>query len=221
MTKQQLAELVLRRLEGGDYADSQYTEQEVYYYLETVINKMFKVQAAEMEATGVNLPHSTMLGKFNVSGTLANESTGAWSSDYVEFQLPMAPVALPNNMGLFKVYPRFFGSGGSFREFVPVPVGQANLHQGSVMNTAFLNSIDHYVWEGGRTVYARYKDGTVVSDVNLTVVMVVNPLTSVADDTELYFSADIVNDIIMGAVQMLTGQPEDDSSTNFNNKPNK
>ena len=44
---------------------------------------------------------------------------------------------------------------------------------------------------------------------------------SVADDTELYFSADIVNDIIMGAVQMLTGQPEDDSSTNFNNKPNK
>ena len=137
--------------------------------------------------------------------------------------LPLAPISMPNGLGIFKMYPKGRASGGARRELVPIPNGQQFLMQSSVMNSAFLDNLDHYEWEGGRTVYAKFSDASPVVDATkqLIVFLVVNEFTGLSDSVEINFPQEMVSDIITLTVQLLTGAVEDDSSTNFNNKPNR
>lgn len=224
MTKNQIVELVLRRLEGGDYADSQFTEAEISYYLEAAFNKLYKVAATDLLAQGINIPDSTMLAKFEVTGTKNQDgapSAESYEVNYYEITLPVAPINLPNGMGLFKVYPKGRAAGGARRELVPIPNGQQFLMQSSIVNSVFLETLDHYEWEGGRTVFAKFSDSAPVVDTSkiFIVFMVVNNFTSGTGNSEINFPQDMVSDIVAMTVQLLTGAVEDDSSTNFNNKP--
>ena len=224
MTKNAIIELVLRRLEGGDYADSQFTEAEIAYYIETAFNKLYKVAATDLLAQGINIPESTMLAKFEVTGTKGQDGAPAQESyevNYYEITLPASPINLPNGMGLFKLYPKGRSAGGARRELVPIPNGQQFLMQSSIISTDFLENLDHYEWEGGRTVYAKFSDQDPVTDINKTfiVFMVVNNFVGSTGNSEINFPQDMISDIVTMTVQLLTGAVEDDSSTNFNNKP--
>lgn len=227
MTKGAIVELVLRRLEGGDYADSQFTEAEVAFYVETAFNKLYKVAANDFLAQGLSIPDSTMLAKFEVTGTknqdgiIGDADNESYPANYYEIELPVSPVSLPNGLGLFKIYPKSRSTGGARRELVPVPNGQQFLMQSSIIATNFLENLDHYEWEGGRTVFAKFSDASSVLSPTKTfiVFMVVNNFKSLSDSVEINFPQDMVNDIVTLTVQLLSGVQEDDSSTNFNNKP--
>lgn len=226
MTKNAIVELVLRRLEGGDYADSQFTEAEIAYYIETAFNKLYKISSNELLAQGVNIPESTMLAKFEVNGVKNQDTAPAQESyeeNYYELTLPVSPVSLPNGMGLFKVYPKGRSGGGARRELIPIPNGQQFLTQSSVVSPTFLENLDHYEWEGGRTVFAKFSDlAPVIDDNKLFVVfMVVNNFVGSTGNSEINFPQDMISDIVTMTVQLLTGTMEDDSSVNFNNKPNR
>lgn len=226
MTKGAIVELVLRRLEGGDYAESQYTEAEIAYYVDTAFNKLYKIAANELLAQGQSIPDSTMLAKFEVTGVKNQDSSPeaeSYEINYYEIDLPMAPINLPNGLGLFKLYPKGRANGGARREFVPIPNGQQFLMQSSVISNDFLENLDHYEWEGGRTVFAKFSDQDPVTDINkiFIVFMVVANFTAINDSVEINFPQDMVNDIVTLTVQLLAGSIEDDSSTNNNNKPTK
>src|SRR6056300_74196 len=224
MTKGAIVELVLRRLEGGDYADSQFTEAEVAFYVETAFNKLYKVAANDFLAQGLSIPDSTMLAKFEVTGTKNQDGAPdaeSYEVNYYEIELPVSPVSLPNGLGLFKLYPKGRSTGGARREFVPVPNGQQFLMQSSIISTNFLENLDHYEWEGGRTVFAKFSNANAVTDTTKTfiVFMLVNNFKSLSDSVEINLPQEMVNDIVTLTVQLLSGVQEDDSSTNFNNKP--
>ncbi len=93
--------------------------------------------------------------------------------------------------------------------------------QSSIISTNFLENLDHYEWEGGRTVFAKFSDANAVTDTTKTfiVFMVVNNFKSLSDSVEINFPQEMVSDIVTLTVQLLSGVQEDDSSTNFNNKP--
>jgi hypothetical protein len=165
-----------------------------------------------------------MLVKFEVSGVKGQSGSPeseSYEENYYEVSLPMAPVNLPNGAGIFKLYPRGRASGGARREFVPIPNGQQFLMQNSIISTSFLEDLDHYEWEGGRTIYAKFSDQSPVVTATKTFVMflVVNNFSGLTDSAEINFPQDMISDIVTLTVQLLSGAVEDDSSTNFNNKP--
>ena len=228
MRKAEIVELVLRRLEGGDYGDSQYTEAEIMFYMEAAFNKMFKLAANDALSQGVNIPASSIMVKFEVTGFKNQADAPLLNNhpdDYYEITLPVAPINLPNGMGLFKLYPKGTAAnrprGGAFRELVPVPTGQLFLQQGSAMNDLFLGSIDHYEWEEGRTVYAKFGSGSPIIDtqIGFVCILVCNNFAGLSNGDEVNLPQDMIQDVITGTVQLLSGASEDDSSNNFNNKP--
>ena len=228
MKRSAITELVLLRLEGGDYADSTFTMQEINVYIEQAFNKLYRVNMVEARSQGINIPSSMMLVRYKVLGATVAQLGGAvWSSfypdNYYVVELPVAPIYTEDGTGVFKVhtfahsFPELTGTAGAFREFVPVPNGQLAMLQGSLMDQGFLDSIDHYQWDKARYLFLRFKDGeTPLNQLDFVVYVISNNFSSIANDDEIYFPQDMVNDIITMTVQLLTGAKEDDSSNNFN-----
>ena len=224
MTKGALIELVLRRLEGGDYADSQYTEDEIAYYIETAINKLFKAQEIGLRNQSIHIPDSTTLMRFETQlfqMQELNELSESHDTSFFEMNLPCAPISSSNGIGLFKVYPKARSKGGAMREFIPLTNGNMFMLQSSVVSTEFLDSIDYYEWESGTKVYLRpnpTSTALATSD-TMVVLMIVGKFTDLGVSSQVPFPAEMANDVVLATVQLLTGVREDDSSTNFNGKP--
>lgn len=228
MTRAAITELVLLRLEGGDYADSSYTMQEINAYIEQAFNKLYRVSNMEAQANGIRIPSSQMLVRYKVQGSTVAQLAGAvyasfYPDNYYAVELPVAPIQTEDGTGIYKVhtfahtFPELTGTAGAFREFVPVPNGQLAMLQGSNLSQGFLDSIDHYQWDKARWIFLRFKDGeTPLSQLDFIVYLISNNFASIANDDEIYFPQDMVNDIITMTVQMLSGAKEDDSSNNFN-----
>lgn len=230
MRKGEIIEMVQRRLEGGDYAKTQYTNNDIAHYMEAAFNKLYKAAAVESMSMGIDIPPSSLLLRFEVNGFKVQADSPLQNDLPVSFykiSLPVSPVNLPNGMGLFKLYPKGTSTnvpdGGHFRELVPIPTGQMFLANNSVMNQIFIQQLDRYEWVGGREVVASF-DGNapiLADQVVFVCYLVANDFADVGLGDETYLPLDMVNDIIMATIQMLTGNPEDDSSANFNNKPNR
>lgn len=224
MTKGALIELVLRRLEGGDYADSQYTEDEIAFYIETAINKLFKAQEIGLRNQSIHIPDSTTLMRFETQISQMQELNNLSESHdttFFEMTLPCAPISSNNGIGLFKVYPKARLKGGAMREFIPLTNGNMFMLQSSVVSTQFLDSIDYYEWEGGLKVFLRPSPAAtaLATSDEMVVFMIVGKFTSLLDSSQVPFPAEMANDVVLTTVQLLTGAVEDDSSNNFNGKP--
>lgn len=226
MTKAGIVELVLLRLEGGDYADSQYTEQEIAQYIEMAYNKLYKVNMEQSLQTGERIPPSAMLARFqvNASQALAGDQFADFNEEFYKMDLPLSPINIADGMGVWRVHHAEKQYGGALREFIPVPKGQLFMAANSLINADFLNSIDYYEWTEGKVLHLRAKDSdpfATTQDTPFVVYMLVNNFGSLSDTDVAGFPADMVSDIVAATVQLLTGMPEDDSSNNFNNKPNR
>ena len=230
MRKGEIIEMVQRRLEGGDYAKTQYTNNDIAHFMEAAFNKLYKAAAVESMSMGIQTPPNSLLFRFEVNGFKVQDSTplqNDFPTSFYKITLPVSPVNLPNGMGLFKLFPKGTSTnvpnGGHFRELVPIPTGQMFLAQNSILSESFVEQLDRYEWTGGRGVVAAFNGLVPITDDQITFVcyLVANDFAGIGlgDETEL--PLDMVNDIILATIQMLTGNPEDDSSANFNNKPNR
>jgi hypothetical protein len=219
MTKAQIIELVQLRLEGGDYANSQYTDQEIAQYIELAYNKLYKIEAAGAMAEGDRIPESSMLARFEVTASkyTSADINSDFDTDYYRMELPLTPVNLADGMGLWRIHHAQRIYGGALREFIPIPKGGLFLAGGSIMNANFLESIDHYEWSGGKVVHLKEKSAfSAEQNAPFIVHMVVNNFASLSDSDVASFPADMVADIVTTTMQILTGAKEDDSSANFN-----
>lgn len=124
VTKYRLAEEIAKMLGGGNIAlASNISIAEIKISIGQVCNQLLKTDYfAINEKMGELIPNGSVLGWYeDIEVTSANGRS--------EAVLPIKPLKLRRNMGIFGVYPKFESNGNyeSAKEFIPLQMGQAGL----------------------------------------------------------------------------------------------
>lgn len=119
-----LAEQTISLIEGGGLAASaSVSMNEVKIACGQVINTLLKTEHFTInEKMGERIPNGSVLGLYeNIPVVLVNGVSKA--------SLPIKPLKLPRNMGIFSVYPKYttIGNYEYDKEFIPLQMGQAGL----------------------------------------------------------------------------------------------
>jgi len=133
-----LAEMAYSLIEGGDPgAASSISINELKLSCQNVINARLKTQYFTVNAKiGETIPNGTMLGFYdNIDVTSYNGKGRA--------TLPIKPVMLPRNMGIWAIYPKFYNNGNYEldKEFIPVQMGQLGLVQSQPLINGILGQV--------------------------------------------------------------------------------
>jgi len=124
ITIYRLAEQTMNLLEGGARnAAASISMNEIKIACGQVINKMLKVDYLTINTKmGEAIPNGTVLGLYeDIEVTSWNNRSKAI--------LPIKPIKLPRNMGVWGIYPKFTTNGfyDFDKEFIPLQAGQAAL----------------------------------------------------------------------------------------------
>lgn len=198
VTLYRLAEQALSLIEGGDMpAASSLSINEIKIACGQVINKLLKT-----EHMSRNLPMGEMIPNGAVIGTYTGIAVSQDGNGSSKCTLPIKPILLPRNMGIWSVYP----SGKPQDEFIPMQMGQNNMLRSQPMINELL----------GQTGYEAYgevlkfnKDLTESGTVSATVDMrlVVMDISQYDDYTMLPVPPEWEWDIITEVYKMYSLQP--------------
>lgn len=124
VTIYRLAEQCLSLIEGGDPASgSSISYNEIKIACGNVINQLLKTEYFGVNAKmGETIPNGTVLGLYeNIDVVSYNGKSKA--------TLPVKPMKLPRNMGIWAIYPKYdaLGSYELDKEFIPLQMGQGGL----------------------------------------------------------------------------------------------
>jgi len=130
-TKYLLAEQVQTRLAGGFRDANQPVQNEdIVKAIEQIINSMFQMQYYNATLpTGETIPDNLMIAFYeNITVTTLGDKSQA--------VLPIVPISLPRNMGVYRV------TDDKDSDFIPVPLGQGALLRADKL----LNDLLGNVW---------------------------------------------------------------------------
>lgn len=119
-----LAERIFGLIEGGNPGlASSISDNELKLSIGSVINQLLKVEHFSInEKMGEKIDNGSVLGFYeDIPCTTKNGKTTA--------VLPIKPIKLPRNMGIFGVYPKYT-IGGNYefdKEWIPLQMGQGGL----------------------------------------------------------------------------------------------
>ena len=120
-----LAESVISLIEGGDLkVASSLSMNEIKIACAAVINQLLKTEHfAINEKLGEKIPNGSILGLYE---GIAVTSLGNGKS---KAMLPIKPLKLPRNIGVFAIYPKYttLGHYEYDKEFIPLQMGQGGL----------------------------------------------------------------------------------------------
>lgn len=138
VTIYRLAESCLSLIEGGDLkAASSISLNEIKIACGNVINSLLKVEHFSInEKMGEKIPNGSVLGWYeDIPVVSANSKSKA--------MLPIKPLKLPRDMGVFAVYPKYTTNGNYEldKEFIPVQMGQAALLKSQPMINDLLGQV--------------------------------------------------------------------------------
>jgi hypothetical protein len=141
ITLYRLAEECMKLLAGGEIpAAAPRTFGEVKTSICQVINKLLKAEIFELNlSAGETIPNGAMIGLYE---DIAVTSYGNGKS---KATLPIKPMKLPRNMGIFAIYPKFKDTGGYEydKEFIPLQMGQAGLLKSQPMINNLLGQVGY------------------------------------------------------------------------------
>lgn len=134
VTIYRLAEQAHSLIEGGDpQAASSIGLNELKISCGQVINKMLKT-----DYMGSNLPMGELIPNGAVLGLYENIQVAQNGTGSSKATLPIKPLKLPRNMGVWSVFP----SGQPSKEFIPLQMGQTNLLKSQPIND-FLGQVGY------------------------------------------------------------------------------
>lgn len=132
-TLYRLAEETLRLLSGGNIpAAKDISISEIKIAIGQVINKLLKIDYLNVNMkTGEAIPNGSVLGLYE------NIPYTSYKTGMSKATLPIKPLKLPRNMGVFSV----FLSSNPQKEFIPMQMGQANLINSQAMINDVLGQV--------------------------------------------------------------------------------
>lgn len=134
--KRTIADQVLFKIQGG-YPDAASPVQypDIYKALEQKINADFKTQHfAQTLASGDTIPEHAMIATYE--DVVVTESDNGLKS---EATLPVTPISLPRNMGIWNVYAQEV----PYNSFIPLLPGQANLLRSQVLINELMGQVGY------------------------------------------------------------------------------
>lgn len=127
VTKYRLAEQIMSLIEGGDPAvASSITFNEIKIAIGNVINSLLKTEYLNVNtAMGETIPNGCCLGLYEGIDVVSYNGKS-------KATLPIKPMKLPRNMGIWSIYPNYYTVSGRGiyemdKEFIPLQMGQGAL----------------------------------------------------------------------------------------------
>jgi hypothetical protein len=181
-TKYLMAEQVLLRLAGGyrDVAQSVQME-DVVKSIEQVINAMFQTQYYSATLpTGETVPDNLMIAFYE---NITVDSYG----DKAKADLPIVPISLPRNMGIYRVV------NSEDIDFIPVPLGQGALLKADKLLNDLLGSV-YYEVRKNEIIFS--KDVTLLGVDTVNMYLVVMDISLYSNTDPLPIPANMEEEII-------------------------
>lgn len=124
VTIYRLAEEILKALSGGDIQNAtNISLNEIKVSIGQICNQMLKIEHFQSnEKMGEKIPNGTVLALYeNIAVTSYNGKS--------KCTLPVKPIKLPRNMGVWAIYPKYTTTGNYEldKEFIPLQMGQGAL----------------------------------------------------------------------------------------------
>jgi len=180
MTKKEFSDMILYKLAGG-IPDSGFPidERDIWDALEHKINEMFKMRYLDNTLpSGETIPENTMIAVYeDIAVTSFGEKSKA--------TLPINPITLPKNMGIFLVYSSEYPD----RPFIPVQRGQGSL----LLLDKLLNDLNGRIWYEPRNADLIFsKDITTFGITTVTMELCVMEISNYTITQDLPIPADYI-----------------------------
>lgn len=151
VTIARLAEEIVKFLNGGFIQTATNVSlNEAKIAIGQVCNQLLKVEHLTVNMKlGEMIPNGSMLGWYeNISVSSSNGKS--------KCQLPIKPIKLPRNMGVFGIYPKFYTNSNYEldKEFIPLQMGQGGLLQSQLMINDLLGQVGYEV-RGGEVWFTK------------------------------------------------------------------
>lgn len=211
LTLYRLAEQSFALIEGNDPpAASSIGFNELKLSAMQVINKILKTEYFAINGKiGEAIPNGSVLGLYE------NISVVPYSNAKSKATLPIKPLSLPRNMGVFSVY----RTADPTNEFIPLQMGQSNLLQSQPMINNLMGQIGYEVF-GNEVVFT--KDLTqLYPDETLSMRLAVLDMSQYGDYDMLPLPPEYEWDIITEIYKMYTTQPVPDKVVDSTTKEEK
>lgn len=175
LTIARLAEEIERLLaEENPAAASSISINEIKISIGQVCNKLLKADYATNVKLGETIPNGSMIGLYE--NIAVNNNSG--KSQAV---LPIKPLKLPRNMGVWGVYPRYEVNGvyEYDKEFIPLQMGQSGLLKSQAMINDLLGQVGYEVF--GDRVFFTKDIKTLFPDVVVAMRLVIMDISQYGD----------------------------------------
>lgn len=153
VTKYLLAEQISRILSGGDIAVATMPSlSEIKVAVGQAINSLLKIDILQMNVNremDEKIPNAAVIGIYE---NIAVESYNGKSRS----TLPITPLRLPRNMGVWAIYPKWQNDSGiDFdNEFIPLQMGQGGMLKSQALISDLLNQVGYEVF-GSHVIYTK------------------------------------------------------------------
>lgn len=192
-TKYKIAEQVLQLLKGGNPKAATSVElEDIIEYVGQCINKVYKQEVFTGFAEGETIPNGSMLTYFDNLTPIAYKGVS-------KLTLPVQPISLPRNAGIFHVSRTEDISDG----FIPVLNGQTSLIKNERLISDVLNQVT-YTPYGQDIVFNQ--DLTTENGISLIVGLIVMDINLLSDYDALPLSADMESDVVTATFKLFSAQ---------------
>jgi hypothetical protein len=211
-----LAEETKRILDGGDPPTaSNVSFNEIKIAIGQVANSLLRLDYLQTNAAvGEKIPNGAMLGWYE------NISVESWNGKS-RCSLPIKPIKLFRNMGVWAVYPKYTTNGNYEldKEFIPLQMGQGALLKSQPMINDILGQTGYEVF-GGEAIFT--KDiKSVWPDIKIAMRLVVMDISKYDDYEILPITPEIEWEIKKQVVAMYKDGPIPDKIVDSTNKERK
>lgn len=205
-----LSERIERLYKGGNPSDdSSLDRREIDRLVISVINQRLK-----MEHVSMNMVAGDLVPPFAMIATYEGVAVTPYAKDaaYCVATLPAQPIALPRNMGIWRV----MQTGGIMTEVIPVRTSElAQLHYDDTTNIKYILQ-DQLAYEPlGRDKILFYADDTVVGATVDIQLLVVDP-SVIGEYDVLPLPPDMEMDVIKEVLTILGARTRFEDTTNDN-----
>lgn len=201
-TKKILSEQVLFRLYGGDYDISSPVQfPDVYKAIEQIVNSMFKMEQFNSNLpSGETIPNGVMVATYT-------DVTVSGHGDVSKATLPVFPISLPKNMGIFGIAPAMSLTSlqGHF-SFIPLMRGQKDLLRTDTLLNDLMGQIGY---EPRNTDVVFTKNCTLLGITKVDMELLVMDISLYSETDILPIPASYEDDIVTALVNKFSPvQPE-------------
>lgn len=216
VTIYRLAEQAFNLIEGGSPgAASSISFNELKIACGQVINSMLKVEHFSVnEAMNEKIPNGSVLGLYEgIAVTSYNGKSKA--------TLPIKPIKMPRNMGVWAIYPRYKNNGNYEldKEFIPLQMGQGALLKSQPMINNLLGQVGYETF--GQDIIFTQDLPSMFQEVVVAMRLVILDISQYGDYDMLPIPGDMEWSIIQEVYKLYSTQPIADKVVDATSKEEK